>query len=212
MLVLWHKVSNQQVKRIIMLKCLLFISLLLAQPINSCHVFTDEQKFHRKTAGAPVYLEVGNVTPQGDFVVSAEKKELAIRRIVEKNPEMVSIVHTAEFQKKLDDCFTRGFKIKTIQDHAEVGYATIGYAGEKLAVTLFEINEPYRRRGYAKQAILTIEGIVKAHKREWPGVNLIFFHVNAENIAMASLLINLGYDLSVAGAGEAFHFTKPIPA
>ena len=210
MLVLWHKVANQQVKRIIMLKCLLFVSLLLAQPINSCHVFTDEQKFHRKTAGAPVYLEVGNVTPQGDFVVSAEKKELAIRRIVEKNPEMVSIVHTAEFQKGLDDCFTRGFKIKTIEDQAEVGYATIVDAGEKLAVTLFAINEPYRRKGYAKQAILTIEGIVKAHKRKWPGVNLIFFHVNAQNIAMTSLLINLGYDLSVAG--EAFHFTKPIPA
>ena len=193
-----------------MLKYLFFMSMLLAQSINSCDMFEDGKKFHRKTAGSPVYLEVGNVTPQGDFVVSAEKKELAIGRIVEKNPEMVSIVHTAEFQKKLDDCFTRGFKIKTIEDQAEVGYATIVDAGEKLAVTLFAINEPYRRKGYAKQAILTIEGIVKAHKRKWPGVNLIFFHVNAQNIAMTSLLINLGYELSVAG--EAFHFTKPIPA
>jgi ribosomal protein S18 acetylase RimI-like enzyme len=193
-----------------MLKHLFFMSMLLAQSINSCDVFKDGKQFHRLKAGSPIYLEVGSIKTDEDFDVTDETKEIAIQRMLEKHPRFESIVHTAKFREMFAERFRKGFKIKTVESGAEVGYAAIVDAGEKLAVTLFAINEPYRRKGYAKQAILTIEGIVKAHKGKWPGVNLIFFHVNAENTAMISLLSKLGYEESLSGG--AIHFTKPIPA
>lgn len=212
MLILWHKVANQQVKRIIMLKCLLFISLLLAQPINSCDSFEDGQKFHRKKAGSPVYLEVGNVTIDGDFDVSAERKKLAIKEPLKISPHFASVVNSPEFKESFSANTRKGFKIKTAEGNAEVGYAVFAHSPDRamLAVNWLAINSEFRRKGYGEHAILTIEGIAKAHKVRWPDANSICFNVARENAAMTSLLSKLGYEGSLSGG--AIIFSKLIPA
>ena len=79
--------------------------------------------------------------------------------------------------------------------------------GYILHVSWFGIDEAHRRKGYAEQAIMTIEGIAKAHKAQM-GVDYVLFNVSEDNAAMTALLRKNSYEEKQKD--KAIYFRKLI--
>ena len=163
---------------------LFFVALLKTG--NAADMFDDGSKFHRTKAASPVYLERSTVT---------------VRNI---NPTDKSIM---EMKRP-------GFVIKTLGENEYVGYATLvdfsWMMPGTLSISWLDITEAHRRKGYATQAILTIEGVVKAHKAKWPGALYIHVSTGDGNVAMIGLLEKIGYRRVKSMMAKMADFIKDI--
>jgi hypothetical protein len=101
-----------------------------------------------------------------------------------------------------------GFKIKTIEGNNEVGYVTTTpFDANGCQVYWLFINEEERRKGYAAQALMTLEGIIKAKS----SYELLFIAAGEDNAVMHALLRKLGYEEhSKDDDQKMISYTKPI--
>ena len=60
-----------------------------------------------------------------------------------------------------------------------------------LLLTSFSINYKYQRRGYAKQALLTVPSFIKTH---FDGINELVLAVNMRNIPAQTLYKKCGFE------------------
>ena len=146
------------------LNIMLFLVALL-QISNAAEIFEDGRRFRRTKANSPVYLQKSTVT------------------VKNVNPRDNSII---EMERP-------GFLIKTL-NHETVGYVTLGdfswMIPDALSISWLAIMEGHRRKGYATQVVLTIEGVAKAHQ---PDVRCIHVATGEDNEAMIALLGKIGY-------------------